>query len=146
MKKKRFIKLLMARGFQRNEAAAIASRVAMYGSYKELHESLHLALAFYPLRLALIRAGRAALALGRTLRNNLCDAVRGLRFGVDLANAPDQTALHHPNPRRNDAVDAFAYSVVAMSREEHAAMHAKDGNRAGAIFFDEFNKRSGNDE
>lgn len=40
MSKKRFIKLMMARGYSRNLAAALATRVSQYGSYVALYQSL----------------------------------------------------------------------------------------------------------
>ena len=38
MTRKRFIKLMMAKGIQKNEAQAIAEFVCAYGSYEILHE------------------------------------------------------------------------------------------------------------
>ena len=144
MKRKRFVRLLMARGIQRNEAAAIARLVAAYGSYSALYESLRYWLAFRSLKIATIRAAAGMVEFGRTLRNAICDAVGGFCVGVDLANGNDKTVFHHPNPRRNDAIDALSYSVQIMSRAEHAAAHRLDGNKAGAVYCDDFGESNGN--
>ena len=38
MNKKRFIKLMMARGFSRNTATALATQVSRYGSYAAMYQ------------------------------------------------------------------------------------------------------------
>lgn len=38
MSKKRFIKLMMARGYSRNTAAALATSVSRYGSYAAMYQ------------------------------------------------------------------------------------------------------------
>lgn len=38
MSKKRFIKLMMARGYSRNTAAALATQVSRYGSYAAMYQ------------------------------------------------------------------------------------------------------------
>lgn len=146
MKKKRFMRLLMARGIQRNEAAAIARRVADHGSYSALYESLRLWLAFYPLKMATIRAGRHFARVGKTFTAAVKEAAKGFYIGVDLSNREDCAVLHHApkNNTRNDAVDALSYSVRHMSNKDHAAAHKPDGNRAGAMYFDEFGENNGN--
>lgn len=142
MKKKRFMRLLMARGIQRNEATEIARRVADYGSYSVLYESLRLWLVFYPLKMATIRAGRHFARMGKAI----AAAAKGICFGVDLSNREDCAVLHHApkNNTRNDAVDALSYSTQYMSNAEHAAAHKMDGNRAGAVYFDDFGENNGN--
>ena len=39
MSKKRFIKLMMARGYSRNTAAALATQVSRYGSYAAMYQT-----------------------------------------------------------------------------------------------------------
>lgn len=60
MKRKRFMRLLMAQGIQRNEAAAIARRVADYGSYSVFYARLRPWLAFRQLNAAARRTLEAA--------------------------------------------------------------------------------------
>lgn len=146
MKKKRFMRLLMARGIQRNEAVATARRVADYRSYSALYKSLRLWLAFYPLKMATMRAGRHFARMGKAFATAAKEAARGFYIGVDLSNREDCTVLHHApkNNTRNDAVDALSYSVQYMSNKDHAAAHKLDGNRAGAVYFDDFGENNGN--
>lgn len=47
MKKKRFLKLVMSYGIQRDEAARMAARVGKFGSYEALFLSLRPSLAFW---------------------------------------------------------------------------------------------------
>lgn len=47
MKKKRFLKLVMSYGIQRDKAARMAARVGEFGSYEALFLSLRPSLAFW---------------------------------------------------------------------------------------------------
>lgn len=47
MKKKRFFKLVMSYGIQRDKAARMAARVGKFGSYEALFLSLRPSLAFW---------------------------------------------------------------------------------------------------
>lgn len=47
MKKKRFLKLVMSYGIQRDKAARMAARVGKFGSYEALFLSLRPSLAFW---------------------------------------------------------------------------------------------------
>ena len=49
MKKKRFLKLVMSYGIQRDKAARMAARVGEFGSYEALFLSLRPSLAFLSL-------------------------------------------------------------------------------------------------
>lgn len=146
MKRKRFMRLLMARDIQRNEAAAIARRVADYGSYSALYNSLRIVLAFYPLKMAMRRAGRNIARAGNAFAAAVREMANGFCAGADLSNGEDCAVIHHArhNENRNDAVDALSYSAQYMSNKEHAAAHKLDGNRAGAVYFDDFGENNGN--
>lgn len=73
MKKKRFLKLVMSYGIQRDKAARMAARVGEFGSYEALFLSLRPSLAFWQMGAAARRAGRtirqAARAFGDMRRN-----------------------------------------------------------------------------
>lgn len=58
MKKKRFLKLVMSYGIQRDKAARMADRVGEFGSYEALFSSLRPSLAFWQMGAAVRRAGR----------------------------------------------------------------------------------------
>lgn len=61
MKKKRFLKLVMSYGIQRDKAARMAARVGEFGSYEALFLSLRPSLAFWQM-------GATARRVGRTIR------------------------------------------------------------------------------
>ena len=58
MKKKRFLKLVMSYGIQRDKAARMAARVGEFGSYEALFLSLRPSLAFWQMGAAVRKAGR----------------------------------------------------------------------------------------
>ena len=58
MKKKRFLKLVMSYGIQRDKAARMAARVGEFGSYEALFLSLRPSLVFWQMGAAARRAGR----------------------------------------------------------------------------------------
>ncbi len=60
MKKKRFLRLVMSYGVQRNEAARIAAGVGASGSYEALFASIRPCLAVRSLGVAFRRIGKAA--------------------------------------------------------------------------------------
>lgn len=127
MKKKRFLKLVMSRGVQRNEAARIAARVGEFGSYEKLYGYCRFALAFRPAMLAFRRMGKAFERAAEKQFN----AFKAAFTGIDLASGVDHTVvLHHV---RADGlypsvvvVDEMAEggAIMAMTQEEHAAAHA----------------------
>ena len=61
MKKKRFLKLVMSYGIQRDKAARMAASVGEFGSYEALFLSLRPSLAFWQM-------GATARRVGRTIR------------------------------------------------------------------------------
>ena len=61
MKKKRFLKLVMSYGIQRDKAARMAARVGEFGSYEALFLPLRPSLAFWQM-------GATARRVGRTIR------------------------------------------------------------------------------
>ena len=58
MKKKRFLKLVMSYGIQRDKAARMAARVDEFGSYEALFLSLRPSLAFWQMGATVRKAGR----------------------------------------------------------------------------------------
>ena len=58
MKKKRFLKLVMSYGIQRDKAARMAARVGEFGSYEALFLSLRPSLAFWQMGATVRKAGR----------------------------------------------------------------------------------------
>lgn len=125
MKKKRFMRLVMAYGVQRNEAARMAARVGAFGSYEALFA------AYRPLLI-----GRATIqGLQRGFRNlsetvalaarGFCDFFTAAFGGVDLAAGEDKSVVVH----HIGSGDAGAPTVEVMTKEEHAAAH--DAGRRG---------------
>lgn len=78
MKKKRFLKLVMSYGIQRDEAARMAARVGKFGSYEALFLSLRPSLAFWQMG-----AGCARLA-GRSGRPPALLAICSPQWGQPL--------------------------------------------------------------
>lgn len=76
MSKKRFIKLMMSRGYSRNTAAALATQVSRYGSYAAMYQKF----GFIPIP---------------TLAQILPDAIRG--FYAGLAALGDSMATAFSN-------------------------------------------------
>lgn len=132
MKRKRFVRLLMARGIQRNEAERIARTVGAYGSYAAMYESLRLWLAMRSLTVAMRGVTKSIVAAAKTVSN----AFGTLALGVDLSEWEDFTAVARC-ARREDAIDALTYSVQYMNRAEHAELHRLDGYNAGVVLCDE---------
>lgn len=130
MKKKRFVKLLMARGIQRNEANAAARLIGGYwgSSYAELFEATRRNRTVFGIDIANTPDQTG-------VRRD--DALVAFAYAVRDLFSPVAEAIQK----------AFAPFVYAMSHEEHATRHtAPDGYRAGAVFFDELDERGGNDE
>lgn len=132
MKRKRFVRLLMARGIQRNEAERIARTAGAYGSYAAMYESLRLWLAMRSLTVAMRGVTKSIVAAAKTVSN----AFGTLALGVDLSEWEDFTAVARC-ARREDAIDALTYSVQYMNRAEHAELHRLDGYNAGVVLCDE---------
>ena len=132
MKRKRFVRLLMARGIQRNEAEQIARTVGTYRSYAAMYESLRLWLAMRSLTVAMRGVAKSVVEAAKTISN----AFGALVLGVDLSEREDCTAVARC-ARREDTNDALTYSVQYMSRAEHAELHRLDGYNAGVVLYDE---------
>lgn len=136
MKRKRFVRLLMARGIQRNEAEQIARTVGAYGSYAAMYESLRLWLAMRSLTVAMRGVAKSVVAAAKAISN----AFGAFALGVDLSEREDCTAITRC-ARREDAIDALTYSAQYMSRVEHAELHRLDGYNAGIVLCDEANRQ-----
>lgn len=114
MKKKRFLRLVMSYGVQRNEAARMAARVGASGSYEALFASIRPWLAVRSLGLAFRRIGKTAVTAVRGIRDDFAAAFGG----VDLAAGEDQSVVVHHVKSGGGA------SVQALTQEEHNAAHA----------------------
>lgn len=76
MSKKRFIKLMMARGYSRNTASALAMQVSRYGSYAAMYQ-----------RLAFLPSPMLLQALLRTVHETIHRAFDTLAVTADAAAA-----------------------------------------------------------
>lgn len=115
MKKKRFLRLVMSYGFQRNEAEALAARVGEVGSYAALFERYRYALVWRPATLAFRRFGKATVAAARGIR----DVFAAAFGGIEIATGEDQSVVvHHVRSGCGGAP-----SVQAVTPEEHRAEH-----------------------
>ena len=115
MKKKRFLRLVMAYGFQRNEAEQIAAHVGEFGSYEALFGHYRYALIWRPATLAFRRIGKATVAAARGIR----DVFAAVFGGIDIAAGEDRSVVvHHARS------GSGAPSVQEMTQEEHEAAHA----------------------
>lgn len=132
MKRKRFVRLLMARGIQRNEAEQIARTVGAYGSYAAMYESLRLWLAMRSLTVAMRGVAKSVVAAAKAISN----AFGAFVIGVDFSEREDCAAITRC-ARREDVIDALTYSAQYMSRAEHAELHRLDGYNAGIVLCDE---------
>lgn len=83
MKKKRFLKLVMSYGIQRDKAARMAARVGEFGSYEALFLSLRPSLAFWQMGAAARRAGRTIRQAARRWRQRRVNGKRGFRHGQE---------------------------------------------------------------
>ena len=92
MKKKRFVKLVMSCGIQRNQAKRMALGVVKCGSYEALYKHYHFVLNMHRPVLALRSFGKTARALAKQFGK-----FKTAFMGADFASGPDQTAtVHHP--------------------------------------------------
>lgn len=132
MKRKRFVRLLMARGIQRNEAEQIARTVGAYGSYAAMYEGLRLWLAMRSLTVAMRGVAKSVVAAAKTISN----AFGALMMGVDLSEREDCTVITRC-ARRVDIIDALTYSAQYINRTEHAELHRLDGYNASVVLCDE---------
>ncbi|MCH5352963.1 MAG: hypothetical protein J1E06_05820 [Acutalibacter sp.] len=124
MTRKRFVKLLMSYGFQRNEAQWIAGFVAKRGSYGNVYSSISryrkilsmgTSIRFLGKRYAMIRGmwQRAAKLFGKEIE--FC-------FLNDYATVEDQDAvIHHIGGKGR------LHAVEVLTREEHWRLHNERG-------------------
>lgn len=68
MSRKRFIKLMMARGYSRNMAAMLATEVSRYGSYSAMYQQLVPITTLVEVLLDMVRGMLNALAV-------ICDSI-----------------------------------------------------------------------
>ena len=90
MTRKRFIKLLMARGVQRNDAQAWATRIQKTGSYLTLYVVFELEGDYFVGDLA--RGLDGFLKAFSEAAQRFSDFAR-VAFGIDLASGPDITGF-----------------------------------------------------
>lgn len=127
MKRKRFVKLVMSQGIQRNEAERMARNVAVFGSYKSLYEHYRLMLAFRPAILAFRRMGKAF----KKAVEKQFKAFKAAFAGLDLASGADHTAIIHNKHTEGRSASILVCDEIAeigtlevMAKEEHEAAHA----------------------
>ena len=120
MEKKRFIRLVMSYGVQRNEAAQMAARVGAFGSYEAIFAVYQPLLAGRSAVKGLQRGFRNLSATAALAARGLCDFF-SVAFGdVDIATDRDQSVVVHHIGSGN----AGAPTVEVMTKEEHTAAHA----------------------
>lgn len=132
MTRKRYIKLLMALGIQRNYADAMAYACQVAGrSYA----------ADYKMRSPWLRL---ALFSRRVLRNATA-AVMHLAESITNAMAATNLQLHHPTPYTPENVgDGLHHNMQIVTQAEHAAIHGRlDGYNAGTVMLDELDAQGG---
>lgn len=120
MKKKRFIRLVMSYGVQRNEAAQIAARVGAFGTYEALFAAYRPLLVGRATIQGFQRGFRNLSATVALAARGLCDFFTAAFGGVDLATDEDQSVVVH----HIGSGSAGAPIVEVMTKEEHAAAHA----------------------
>lgn len=147
MTRKRFIKLLMAKGVSRNTAEKIPvlARKGWRHGYSKLHRGLlHLENLCGTMKRAADlfcrhweKPGISVFLMGRSSGKTVAlEALRAsiesgaVHIGIDIANSSDYTStIHHIMPRQHggkatqDAFDAYLHSVQAMNQKEHDAAH-----------------------
>lgn len=118
MKKKRFLRLVMSYGVQRNEAARIAARVGAFGSYEALFAARRPLLVGRATIQGLQRGFRNLSATAAFAARGICDFFTAAFGGVDIAAGEDQSVVAH------HVQSGGAPSVQAMTQEKHEAAHA----------------------
>lgn len=122
MRKKRFLRRVMAYGVQRNEAQEMARRVAEFGTYEALLEHYRFTLSFRPAVLAFRRIGKNVRKAARVFMS----AAEALFCGVDLSsNGSFSVTVHHPAGGL-PAPTHTAGNMAALTQEEHRAANAAE--------------------
>ena len=140
LKRKRFVKLAMARGMQRNEAKRLALRMPEFGSYKVLYENSRLELAIYPAAIAIRKWGKT---VKKAVEQQL-KAFKEAFAGIDFSKGMDTTAAVLGYLNGNGISVASTIALQAMTKEEHETIHAvkhnnrrADGLSASMVIYDE---------
>lgn len=122
MRKKRFLRRVMAYGVQRNEAQEMARRVAEFGTYEALFEHYRFTLSFRPAVLAFRRTRKNMRKAARVFMS----AAEALFCGVDLSsNEGFSVTVHHPAGGL-PAPTHTAGNMAALTQEEHRAANAAE--------------------
>lgn len=89
MKRKRFIKLAMSYGVQRNEAERLAKLVCVYGSYEALFMAQRFGLEIERVKMAFRRFADGLLRVLRPVMENIAAAFKGVNWLEVLAAEDD---------------------------------------------------------
>lgn len=89
MKRKRFIKLAMSYGVQRNEAERLAKLVCVYGSYEALFTAQRFGLEMERVKKAFRRFADGLLRILRPVVENIAAAFNGINWLEVLAAEDD---------------------------------------------------------
>lgn len=85
MKRKRFVKLAMSYGVQRNEAERMAKLICVYGSYEALFAAQHFELEIERAKMAFRRFADGLLRILRPVVENIAAAFNGINWTEVLA-------------------------------------------------------------
>lgn len=131
MTRKKFVKQLMAMGYQRNAAEAVAIFARIEGcTYEQYLQKEKQGQAFNAALEKLKTCLNEAFA---TAAKAIADAVERIReiwekhplYGIDWANGPDLNAITRPGLY---ATEINTDSIQAMSREDHDALRGGGGH------------------
>lgn len=85
MKRKRFVKLAMSYGVQRNEAERLAKLVCVYGSYEALFAAQHFGLEIERVKMVFRQFADGLLRILRPVVKNIAAALNGINWPEVLA-------------------------------------------------------------
>lgn len=85
MKRKRFVKLAMSYGVQRNEAERLAKLVCAYGSYEALFAAQHFGLEIERVKMAFRRFAAEIVRIMRPVVEQLAAILGGMDWAAVLA-------------------------------------------------------------
>lgn len=85
MKRKRFVKLAMSYGLQRNEAERLAKLVCVYGSYEALFAAQHFGLEIERVKMAFRRFAAEIVRIMRPVAEKLAAILGGIDWAAVLA-------------------------------------------------------------
>lgn len=122
MEKKRFIRLVMSYGVQRNEAAQIAALVGTFGSYEAVFAVYRPLLAGRSVVKGFQKGFRNISETATFAARGFSDFFAAAFGGIDIATGEDQSVVvHHVRSGCGGAP-----SVQAVTPEEHRAAHAAE--------------------